>query len=1545
MTDKKISTIVEDLFPSFYKEEGQSFIQFVKAYYEWMEQQDNVDSHLRQLPNYFDIDKTIDEFIAHFKEQYLPDVDFAPQTDRRMMIKHAKEFVSSKGSEEGIKLLFRLIYGEEAEIFRPSEKILRPSDGTWFVPRYLELNSALKTKEFVGKNIIGSASGATALAERLSTKIINGKKIDVLYVSNVKGNFVLNELITSDGDLTDSPKVIGSLTTIDVNNVGKDFVVGDVVTIESSLSGRGGKAKITATGDATGRVLFNLINGGYGFSNTATVYVSEQVLNLSAKTPDPTPNWPYTDFLALELVEQPLENINCLSMSAALTVNTHVYGYDSGTRVAEGYVVAVPVEYNANTEEQSVRVITYDGSFTLASDIGTAGNTIAGIIDTTTDATATGIVVGTTNAAIGIAQITNQFTSESSFAYIKGQLSNTYANVASISTGSGADFDVGRLADTEKVYLNTDRLLANNVGGVPFYTMKLNGENANIGFVDSVTVIDGGTGYTNNQPVSFVGGTPTSEASGFITTDNAGVVVTIELSSSGSGYDTKPTAVIEGAHTGSTANLSVVMDYGYGFSKDPNGDLTTVLNNVLTRNVYTIGTIADLTNINLGKNYNQDPFVLVIEPGIAGFNRRDIVIGHDGEFDNFVVGEMITQSFSNTETIISYLDKNAYDFEFGEVVSQGTSQGIVTEVTSSGSTTGAIRVRPSTGMFQANSTPIIGSTTTAQATIDVVSETAVLSSAKGVVKSVSPGYITVRRKTFNTSFEEDLPIEGSVSGYQAYVTSLGVDDASRPIGFNANITAAAGVANGVIESIDVIDSGFAYKQNELVTLIKEGSPYIATGYVNLVNQGEAEGYFTTEKGFLNSNYLHDNDYWQEYSYEVRTGIALSRYADILKRVAHVAGSKMFGSVVKTVYVGPNISAEGNAAVTSGDAILTVEGGNGIKFSNSEYIRMGSNTVGFSNGGVSTSLSIPGYVNLITNQQVFMPTIAGANLTIDITKFSYDDTTDSTVVVANNVSGYFINGNTQAQAYSNTYVITVASTNGLSNGDVVIQASANLVANLASMSNAYVTNTRSGIASYRAANGMLVTTTGSNKIRPRYAANGMYIGLLLEESRTNAVLRSEELDNAYWTNTNCTIVANDIYGPANLQTADKIVATATNGNHGVQRGSLNVVADKPYTWSCFFKASEYGFAQVALSPSSFGGVSPSAIVNLSNGAVTSTSNNTSSVWVEKFIDNWYRFGITATATANGTCTAYARIASDGETVSFAGDGSSGLHATGLQFEMGDTMTSYIGTTATSLTREADNMNYANTGWNNQAKASGRIVKIANNKVAIVPAAELYIHRSANYPIEQGMTIVQKENGYVAASGEVLFSNTTHIIATVDKGTFSKRYISASVANVEVIRYTANTSTTLVVGETVTQTINANVVATGTLRSVNATHAVVASLNGSFVTSNTTQTTWLTGVSTNAKLRVAYSNTIVASVVNSVSRHTSFNSNAHLYAHDAGSAQIANTSHNANSHFDVITFNANAINTIRVSDYTGGVPVGATITGNTTTAIADVIAITR
>ncbi|NIV66790.1 MAG: hypothetical protein GWN40_12010, partial [Nitrosopumilaceae archaeon] len=79
------------------------------------------------------------------------------------------------------------------------------------------------------------------------------------------GPFVTGEKLTNNGNYVNSPKIIGSLSDIDVTDAESGYSVGDIIDIIGT-DGELGVARVTGVFDVSNRVDFNLLEGGYGYS-------------------------------------------------------------------------------------------------------------------------------------------------------------------------------------------------------------------------------------------------------------------------------------------------------------------------------------------------------------------------------------------------------------------------------------------------------------------------------------------------------------------------------------------------------------------------------------------------------------------------------------------------------------------------------------------------------------------------------------------------------------------------------------------------------------------------------------------------------------------------------------------------------------------------------------------------------------------------------------------------------------------------------------------------------------------------------------------------------------------------------------------------------------------------------------------------------------------------------------------------------------------------------------------------------------------------------
>ena len=395
--EELIFPLVEAHFPDFYRDEGPRFVSFVKEYYRWMSSEGEALNASRNLLDYRNIDTTSPDFIKYFSNKYLAGVPLNSEANTQFLIKHASDIYKSKGTERGVQLLIQGLFNEEAKVVFPGEDIFKSSDGTWVKPVYLELTVSERTQGFVGKEIVGSRSGAKAFLESLVTRRIAGKYQQVAYLSNVRGKFETGELITTTADTTyeDAPVVIGSMTTLTVLDGGAEFAVGDIFDVSSS-NGKQGKARVTEVSNETGKVSFIYVNaltsGGWGYSlDHANVIVSDKVLTLTSIT---NGNSSINGFSQFETVTEPLANIGYISakgnnyyFNAGAVIENFAANGDvianatiavsNKTTNSTGYIIVVPNVGNIAAQDTTFAVRSEDpdvSSFN-ASLVGYAYNT------------------------------------------------------------------------------------------------------------------------------------------------------------------------------------------------------------------------------------------------------------------------------------------------------------------------------------------------------------------------------------------------------------------------------------------------------------------------------------------------------------------------------------------------------------------------------------------------------------------------------------------------------------------------------------------------------------------------------------------------------------------------------------------------------------------------------------------------------------------------------------------------------------------------------------------------------------------------------------------------------------------------------------------------------------------------------------------------------------------------------------------------------------------------------------------------------------------
>ena len=193
-SSQKTSLLVPSQLPEFIRDEPSysNFVLFLQAYYKWLETTGQVTDRTKNILNYIDIDKTDNEFLDYFYNEFLP---YFPQNivaDKVMVAKFAKELYQSKGTQASFKFLFKTLYNSDVEFFYTKDAVLRASSGKWYVAKSLKLDSTdLNFLNTENLRVFGETTKSIATIE---TAIVAGSKIE-LFISDIQRLFESGEFI------------------------------------------------------------------------------------------------------------------------------------------------------------------------------------------------------------------------------------------------------------------------------------------------------------------------------------------------------------------------------------------------------------------------------------------------------------------------------------------------------------------------------------------------------------------------------------------------------------------------------------------------------------------------------------------------------------------------------------------------------------------------------------------------------------------------------------------------------------------------------------------------------------------------------------------------------------------------------------------------------------------------------------------------------------------------------------------------------------------------------------------------------------------------------------------------------------------------------------------------------------------------------------------------------------------------------------------------------------------------------------------------------
>jgi hypothetical protein len=974
MVKTKLSALVRNQFPAFYQEEGENFLAFIEAYYEYLEQNGKLTDAIQNLQPSRDINTTLDEYITYFQNTLLPSVPHSVVADKRLLAKYVKYYNVTRGSLSSYKLLFRTLYNEPVEVYYPADQMLKVSDGDWNLDRYLVTSYDINNYKFIGRTIQGQESRAEALVEDVVGRVIRNRDVMQLIVSNVKGSFnhlepvkILGEVSGGSGH---APIVEAGISRLQIISPGGEYTKGDVVKLLSNKVGDFGKVVVTDTIDLGGSITFSITDGGSGYTSGIGGEDQGETLIFVQGGDGQSP-------ASFTLEQTDIGDTFAISINTNLIGSNNIYG-SSGAFVTYA--------------DSSVGIMnTFANTIIGASTFGFPEyNEVVGNKDYRDN----------TNAAIQIANSAQISLGDSLY----GATSSANAIVTDLvdATAGNSWYRV----DTYRNFLPTETIKIGSPSGASvgtvtsFQSNTVGGHVLQLGRPTSVVINEGDELVSVGRFVSFAFAN-TADALKTNEAIHSFAVVKKVVADIPYAYEHNPTAnTILSGTVSSSANTVT----GVG---------TTFLSDFVIGDVIKAGAQSSRRVVSVADNFNlvvSDPFnpALSSEAYGKGGEWRDLTTyrvtanntaNTSNQFDTgpmipFIELDGVRKVGSSTVIAnVAYTSSNTVyenrhtllsDSLLFKTATFGTIENLSNKVGGDG-----YSVAPTVRVIEPNIASLgIGEQYITLESDDIRWGTAnsqvsgvdtndglfqVSTGASGDIKAgagpnLIPQTVVLANGTYQTTVRVWQPFLQRFPGniffanntavtirkYESSVIPGEVDARTTSsigtakivkiidegiVGNNAKITPSVG-ANGTITALRVIDSGYSYSQFESVRIEESDHPDATQAVVRLTlnNVANSEGYYSSSRSHVSSKrgYIQDSNFYQEFAYQVIAPLALNRYKEIALKLVHPAGQRLFGKYQSHSNVSVNVVS------TSNNSTRAIGSGT-VSLSNTSFNVVGSGT--------------------------------------------------------------------------------------------------------------------------------------------------------------------------------------------------------------------------------------------------------------------------------------------------------------------------------------------------------------------------------------------------------------------------------------------------------------------------------------------------------------------------------------------------------------------------------------------------------------------------
>lgn len=237
-----LQNTIDSQLPRHVVQDYPLFVEFLKAYYEWMGENGQPYYALENHLDWLNFKDSMDDYISFLREEYLFNLPANTAGGLELFLRNSKQFHLTVGTEQSFKFIFKILFGESAgdvELYFPRKDILKVSDSSWTAAQSVMLiTDSGNSSDFLYRVIKqtkevfpGVFRYAYAIVQRVLNRYAGRYKVTELYLRDIQGEFELGYPVTVDGR---SEWIVPTGNKIEIISEGAQYYLDDKVSFSGA---------------------------------------------------------------------------------------------------------------------------------------------------------------------------------------------------------------------------------------------------------------------------------------------------------------------------------------------------------------------------------------------------------------------------------------------------------------------------------------------------------------------------------------------------------------------------------------------------------------------------------------------------------------------------------------------------------------------------------------------------------------------------------------------------------------------------------------------------------------------------------------------------------------------------------------------------------------------------------------------------------------------------------------------------------------------------------------------------------------------------------------------------------------------------------------------------------------------------------------------------------------------------------------------------------------------------------------------------------------